>query len=281
MQHSESSFKGADNLSLYAQQWLPDGSPRATVAIAHGIGEHSGRYMNIVESMVSNQCAIYSYDHRGHGKSPGQRGHINSWTEYRTDLLNFLKSIRSQQPDSPLFLMGHSMGALIVLDFILSEDEGMADGLAGIILSGAPIEPVGVASSFLIALARVLSRIYPRFSVDLGLDLNAISRDPAVIETYKHDPLVHAKVSVRWGTESLAAVESVKRQAENIHLPILMLHGEADSLNSAEGAKNYFNRIPVQDKEFIAYPSGYHEPHNDLDHEKMVTDLLHWVSKHL
>lgn len=237
--------------------------------------------MNIVDHMTSNQCAVYGYDLRGHGKSPGQRGHINAWSEYHSDLMNFLKMIRTQQPAPPIFLMGHSMGALIALDFTLSENKSLTDGVAGLILSGTPIEPVGVASPYLITLARVLSHIYPTFSVNLDLKPDAISRDAGVVEAYKRDPLVHGKVSVRWGTESLATVESVKREAENIHLPILMLHGESDSLNSADGARRWFDRIPVQDKEFITYPSGYHEPHNDLDHEKMVDDLLHWVSRHI
>ena len=176
--------------------------------------------------------------------------------------------------------MGHSMGALIVLDFILSENEGLADRLSGVILSGAPIEPAGVASPYLIALAKILSRIYPKFPIDLGLKYKAISRDPSVIRAYEDDPLVHGRVSARWGTESLATLESVKRQAENIHIPIFMLHGGADRLNSAEGARKFFDRIPIDDKEFISYPSGYHEPHNDLDYEKMLTDLLYWVSQH-
>ena len=95
MQHIEFHFEGMDGCSLYAQCWLPEASPRAVIAIVHGIGDHSGRYMNIVNHMVSNQIGVYAYDLRGHGNSPGQRGHIDSWAEYRIDLLNFINSIRS------------------------------------------------------------------------------------------------------------------------------------------------------------------------------------------
>ena len=92
---------------------------------------------------------------------------------------------------------------------------------------------------------------------------------------------MHGKVSARWGTESLSALESVKMQGENINIPFLMIHGEADRINSAEGAKKFFDQIRVHDKEFISYPDGYHELHNDLDYEKMLSDLLDWINRHI
>ena len=278
VQHSEFNFEGMNGVSLYAQSWLPEVPPRAVIALVHGIGEHSGRYMNVVEHLVANQYGVYGYDHRGHGNSPGQRGHIDSWEEYRIDLLNFLKMIRVQQPGRPIFLMGHSMGALIALDFIILSEKSE---LAGEIISGAPIEPVGVAKPFLVALARILSRLYPRFTIDLDLDQDAISRIPSVVMAYKEDPLVHSKVSARWGTESLATLASVKNQARNINIPLLMIHGEADRLNSARGAKKFSDQIQNHDKEFISYPGGYHELHNDLDSEKMLSDLLNWINRHM
>lgn len=277
MRHSEFHFEGLNNISLYSQYWLPEVPPRAVIALVHGVGEHCCRYMNIVDSMVSNRYGVYGYDLRGHGNSPGQRGHIDSWLEYRTDLLNFIKMIKIQQSDCPIFLLGHSMGALIALDFILSEKEM----LAGAIISGAPIDPVGVAKPYLVAIARILSRIYPRFTIDLDLDLDAISRIPSVVKAYKEDPLVQSKVSARWGTESLSTLESVKMRGENINIPILMIHGEADRINSAEGAKKFFDQIRSHDKEFISYPGGYHELHNDLDTEKMLSDLLNWINRHI
>ena len=277
MQHSEFHFEGMNGISLYSQCWLPEVHSRGVIAIVHGVGEHSGRYMNIVNYMVSNQYGVYGYDLRGHGNSPGQRGHIDSWMQYRIDLLNFLKVIRAQQSGRLIFLMGHSMGALIALDFILSENEE----LAGAILSGVPIEPVGVAKPYMVALAQILSRIYPRFPIDLGLDIDAISRIPSVVRSYQDDPLVHGTVSARLGTELLSAVESLKMRGENINIPFLMIHGEADRLNSAEGAKKFFDRIRVYDKEFISYPAGYHELHNDLDYEIMLSDILDWINRHM
>jgi alpha-beta hydrolase superfamily lysophospholipase len=92
---------------------------------------------------------------------------------------------------------------------------------------------------------------------------------------------VHSKVSARWGAEALSTVNSVKRQVENINIPLLMIHGEADRLNSVVGARKFFDQIRVHDKEFISYPDGYHELHNDLDYGRMLSDLLSWITRHM
>ena len=131
------------------------------------------------------------------------------------------------------------------------------EGMGGIELYSQQWLPEGPPRA-IIAIAHMLSRIYSKFSLDLGLDQDAISRQPSVVKAYQDDPLVHGKGSARWGTESLRTVESVKGQAGNIEIPILMVHGEADRINSEEGAKEFFDRIQFADKEFNVYPASYH-----------------------
>ncbi len=190
MKHSEGAFRGAGSLELYYQCWQPEGKPRAILVIVHGVGEHSGRYMNLANHLTTCSYAVYGFDQRGFGRSPGQQGHINSWVEYREDLKAFLQKIREQQPDCIIFLFGHSLGALVALDYILHYPEG----LRGAIVSGAPIEPAGVAKPYLVALAHFLSRVCPRFSLPLGLDVSALSRDAAVVKAYTTDPLVRGRL---------------------------------------------------------------------------------------
>lgn len=276
MKHDESFFRGYGNLELFYQHWQPVGMPRAVLVIVHGVGEHSGRYMNVVTALTAHRYAVYGYDQRGHGRSPGQRVHINRWTEYRDDLHAFLGSIRQQEPARPIFLYGHSMGALVVMDYILHHPQG----LQGAILSGAPIEPAGVAKPYLVALARALSGILPRFSVNLGLDITALSRDPQVVKAYEADPLTCRVVTVRWGTESLDAVTWVKAHLAETALPTLLLHGEADRLDLAAGTQHIFRTITHPDKTMHIYPGGYHEPHNDLDHEQVIRNITEWLDQH-
>lgn len=277
MKHSEGKFKGAGGLELYYQCWQPDGQPRAVVVIVHGIGEHSGRYMNVVNQLVPHGYAVYSFDNRGHGRSPGQRGYLNAWAEFREDVRAFLKKVREQEPGRSVFLMGHSLGSLIVGDYVLRDPSG----LKGTILSGLATEPAGAAPAYLVAIARLLSRLWPTFSMASGLEAAAISRDPAAVQAYQADPLVHDRVTPRYGTEALATVEWVKTHASEMKIPVLLLHGGADRLVSSAGSQRFFEAVPLADKELHIYPDGYHEPHNDLQHEQVMADLEGWLERHL
>lgn len=275
MMHQESTFTGVANTSLFRQSWFPDVVPRAIIVLVHGVGEHSGRYMNFINPAVSNQFAVYAYDHRGHGKSEGQRGHVMAWTDYRHDLHTFVSIVKDAHPDLPIFLMGHSMGALVALDYIVAESQAFA----GLILSGTPIEPKNAVSPFLVLLAKTLSHIYPSFSVKLGFDTQVISRDPAVVQAYLADSLVHQQASARWGTEILKTVDLIKLKASSIHLPVLFVHGEDDQLNGAEGVKLFFKQIPSSDKRLLTFAHVRHEPINDTEHEKITTPMIQWLSE--
>ena len=270
----DTTFRGAGGLELRLQMWQPNGAIRGVLAIVHGIGEHSGRYSTLVESLTAHGFAVTSFDNRGHGKSAGVHGHVDNWNEYRQDVHAFLSYTSSHFMRLPLFLYGHSLGALIVTDYVLFYPEG----LDGLIVSGHPLRPTGAAKPHLIFLARILSRYKPLFSFPLGLDPNALSRDPAVVHAYRMDPLVHTKVTARWGTEALAAVARVRSRAPEIRLPLLILHGEADRINSVEGSRELLKLASSEDKQLRVYAGGYHEPHNDLDRDVVAKDVLDWLS---
>lgn len=277
MKHTDGTFVGVDGLRLFYQSWQSTAEPRAIVAIAHGVGEHGGRYMNVVNRLVPRGYVVFALDHRGHGRSPGRRGHINRWAEYREDFSAFLRRIRELSPSAPIFLLGHSMGALIGLDYLLHYPET----LRGAIISGAPLEPGAVARPSLVAVARLLSRLWPTYSLRLGLDTNALSRDPEVVKAYNTDPLVHGRVTVRWGTECLAAIAWVKYHAADVKIPLFMVHGEADRLNLARGSRSFFDAVPFCDKTLRTYPHVLHEPHNDIDCECYLNELEQWIERHV
>lgn len=275
MKHSEGFFQGVAGLELYYQRWGPDKDHRAILAIIHGFGEHSGRYMNVVGHLTSRGYVVYGLDHRGHGRSHGQRGHIGEWGEYRGDVKAFLHMIMEQESGRPIFLLGHSMGALIALDYILRHPEG----LRGAIISGAPMEPV-VTKPYLLVLARLLSWICPRISFNVGLDKSALSRDPAVLKSYEEDPLVHGVATPRWAAEFFSTREWVKTHLANVRIPILIIHGEADRMNLSSGSRSLYEKVTSPDKQLEIYPRSYHRPHEDLDYKQVMKDLEQWLEKH-
>lgn len=276
MEHREATLHGAADADLYVQTWQPAGAIRGVVALVHGIGEHSGRYGYLVERLVGRGFAVAALDNRGHGRSGGIHGHIDSWAEYREDVHAFVHYVSTQFMRLPIFLYGHSLGGLIVTDYVLFHPEG----LDGLIVSGHPLRPTGSAKPVLILLARILSRYKPTISFPLGLDDNTLSRDPEVVRAYKEDPLVHRRVSARWGTETLAAIDRVRARASEIRLPLLILHGGADRINSVDGSRELFGLASSPDKQIRIYPGGYHEPHNDLDRELVATDVIEWLTDH-
>lgn len=274
----EQTFIGADGVELYSSYWRPRGDARAVVALVHGIGEHAGRYTTLVTQLTAAGFAVCGFDHRGHGRSPGRKGHIGSWTEYREDVRAFLGTVEKQFPGRPVFLYGHSLGALIVTEYVIAYPGG---GLVGVIVSGIPLQPTGVAKPHLVALARILSRVWPTFSISLGVDGSRLSRDKDVVRDYDEDPLVHHVGSMRWGAETLAAIERVRSRATAIQLPILILHGGDDKINSVEGSKELFEKVSSADKQLLIYPGGVHEPHNDIDRAQVALDVEEWLNRHV
>ncbi|MFG6104484.1 lysophospholipase [Leptolyngbyaceae cyanobacterium CCMR0082] len=272
----ENRFCGANGLSLFYQAWYPSGTAKAILALVHGFGEHCDRYSTVTTALTQAGYAIFGFDNQGHGRSEGQRGHINRWQDYRDNVRAFLTQVRQHEPNLPLFVLGHSLGGLIVLDFALNAPQG----LTGIIISGPPIRPVGIAKPYLVVIARALSGIWPRFSMDVGAGAETLSRDPVIVNQTEDDPLTHSMATVRWGTECLVAIATVRRNIAQLQVPILLVHGSADKVNDVKGSEEIFARI-TSDKTLKIYPGSYHEPHNDLDRNQVMDDVIEWLDNHL
>ncbi len=267
-------LRTADGGHLHFQSWQPTANPRAAVLLAHGVGEHTGRYEWLARRLMERQIAVHAWDHRGHGLSTGRRGHVSSWTEYREDLRLSLEHARTQSaPGLPVFLLGHSMGALVALDAALH----LPLPLAGLAVSGAPLQPAGVAKPHLILLARVLSRIWPVFPLPLPITPEQLISRPQDLAALAADPLLHGTVTARWGMEAMRTLDAVRAATPNLRLPLLVLHGAQDPVNRVAGAHWLLEQAGSTDKELRVYPQSRHEPHQDIERETFVRDFADWV----
>lgn len=274
MQHIEQAIEGVGGALLFSEAWNPESAPKAVVALVHGVTEHCGRYSNLVQPMVDAGIAVHGFDLRGHGRSQGTRGHVDSWRDYTRDLERVLASIRKIHVSVPVFLFGHSLGSLIALAFAM-ESPGIVQG---VVVSGVAIDPVGVARPHLVAIARAFSWFWPTLAVPVKTGGRvALSRDQKVEARFQSDPLVLRRVTARFGTEALDMITWVKESAGMLRGPLLMIHGEADPLNTVEGARWFFERVTCPDKTLKVYPNNLHEPHNDLDHVHVMRDLREWI----
>ncbi|MBC5796353.1 lysophospholipase [Sphaerospermopsis sp. LEGE 00249] len=277
--HSVGTFKGVGGIDLYYQNWNPGGKIRGILALVHGLGGHSGLYKNIIEHLLPQQYAVYGLDLRGHGQSPGQRGYINTWSEFRDDVRTFLKMMQQQQPECPIFLFGHSMGGMIVLEYALRHPEEIS-ALQGVIAVAPSIGEVGV-SPVRVLLGKMLSRLWPRFSLNTGLDITAGSRDPKIVATYTQDPLRHTRATARFSTEFFTTLAWINAHAEEWKAPLLILHGGADRVVFPEGSEIFYQRVTYPDKLRIEYSGAYHDLHCDLNYREFLSDLSNWMEQHL
>jgi alpha-beta hydrolase superfamily lysophospholipase len=274
MKHEEGFLEGSKGSKLYYQKWLPSGSPDSILVFVHGLGDHSGRHENLVEAVVTESKALYAFDLRGHGRSSGQRGHIDSWDDFREDVAAFLHLVREEQPDKPVFLMGHSLGGIIVLEFVLRQPPG----LTGVIASSAAIGEASIPP-WKMALARFISRVWPNFTMKQSWD-QEISRDRKVVEESKADPLTHSYGSVRLASEYTDVLDWTRSHAGQLELPLLLLHGKADAVVPPRSSRSFLQEAGSRDKTLKEYDGALHELDNDVGHEKVLDDLLEWIDQH-
>lgn len=275
---SDGTFPTRDGTSLYWKAWMPEGAPRAVIHLIHGYAEHVDRYGNVVNELVPAGYAIFGNDHRGHGRSPGRRGHVKRFQDFIDDERWFFTDvIRKHIPDVPCLVLGHSMGSLIAMNYV----EQYPDGVRALILSGTGSRPGTDIPAILIALTRVLSKIMPAFHVKSPLPPEFISRDPDVVKAYVDDPLVYDVITPRLAHEMNRYVVIGAQNASRIQMPVLIQLGSLDTAFS--GQRELFEKIGSRDKTFKLYEGLRHEVYNELpaDRATVLADLRAWIDSHV
>ena len=269
---------GIGGLELFRRWWRPGGraqsDPTAVVVLVHGAGEHSGRYEHVAERLVGDGYAVHALDHRGHGHSQGRRALIDRVDHAVTDL-NALVSAAVQHESAasiPVLMVGHSMGAMIALRYA-GDYQHRLDGLA---LSGALASIQ--ASAPLRIVGRVISAVAPTLGL-IAIDASLISRDPAVVEAYRSDPLVHhGKLPARTAAEIADTVGALPGRVGEITVPTLIMYGTEDRLCPPAGSEMLEQRIGAAKKQVIAYEGLYHEIFNEPERDTVLSDLSEWLA---
>jgi len=268
-------FAAADGVKIFFRHFAAE-TEKARLVIAHGLGEHSGRYGNVVERLVSKGFSVWLPDHRGHGQSEGKRGHVLNFMQYLTDLKSMLELARAGMIDGcKCFLLGHSMGGLIALYYAQRFDEH----IDGIVASSPALGMVIEVPAAKKILGSFMSYLWPSLTMGNELDAGKISHDPDVVSGYQNDPLVHDRVSTRFFTELMSAMETVNQQVASLKVPVLMQVAGDDHLVNARISKQFFEELPTPDKTLQVYEGLYHEIYNELEgqRETVLTDLEDWL----
>lgn len=281
MKRTETFFNGRGGLRIFRQRWLPE-RPRATVVIAHGLGEHSGRYAHVAEALVAADLAVYALDHRGHGRSEGKRACIDDHVYAVEDIDTLVNSARREQKarasGNPVFLLGHSMGGALSLAYALRHPRK----LDGLMLSGPAVSLDGLPKP-MVPISKLLARHLPGiglFKVDPAL----VSRDPDMVAAYADDPLnAHGKIPVKTLGEIIRLVEGLPARLPSLTLPLLIQHGSDDKLAGVSGSQQVIDTVASTDKTLKVYDGLYHEIFNELPDARaeVIGDLISWLSARL
>jgi len=260
---------------LFVRQWAPQGTPKASLVICHGVNSHGGQYFRAGEIFASRGFAVTALDLRGRGKSEGERFYAESVGDYVSDLSQAIELGRSKHPQLPLFLLGHSAGGVTAVTYALDHQ----DKLDGLICESFAFRVY--APNFALKLLEGASHIAPHAHV-LTLKMEDFSRDPEWVAALNADPLTKGEVQPVATVAALArAGERFEREFNRITLPVLILHGTADKATRPDGSQEFYDHAGSADKILKLYDGYYHDLLNDLGREAVFDDIVEWIDARL
>lgn len=275
MEISEWTWKSFDDLDIYSRGWVPEGKPKAAIMLVHGLGEHVGRYDHVAAALTEKGYALLGSDLRGHGKSGGPRGHTPSYEALLDDIADFSRQTNEHYPGLPIYLYGHSLGGNLVLNYVLRRKPD----LKGVIATDAWLKMAYEPAAYQLALARLMIGIFPGFSQPNNLNTDNLCRDPIVVQKYDTDQLVHDRISAGlffgiyknglWNLE----------HAAEFPLPLLLMHGSADKIISAQACKEFAARANGK-VTFKLWDGLYHEIHNEPEQQQVFAYMIDWLDSH-
>jgi alpha-beta hydrolase superfamily lysophospholipase len=248
---------------------------RGSILLTHGMGEHTGRYLHVIERFNAAGLNVLAWDLRGHGRSEGPRGDIPDYSAVLDDLAE-VWSLAASGP-TPIFLYGHSLGAQITLNFAVRD----RPTTAGLIITSAWLRLAFVPSRLKLGLAWVAARVWPSFTQDTDMVPSRLSRDIDFLMAMPDPELAHHRMSARMYEALSDGARRAFRDSVQLPYPILLLHGSDDPITCVDATKQLFHDLQSRDKSLVIIPQGLHEPHNDVDREMVLARITEWIEARL
>jgi len=272
MEH-EGRFRARDGQEFYERRWGAEGGGPTHLVVVHGYGEHCSRYAEVAQRLNANGITVHTYDQRGFGRSPGKRAAIGDIENLLCDLDDYLEFVRPRFDGKPWFLMGHSLGGLVLTRYL----ETRTVDARGAVFCSPFLAFSDDVPEWLLSLANVLGTLVPWLPVG-GVDNSGLSRDPAAVEAADKDPLsYHGWVRAGTGRQFQRAITQACAEFQAISLPAYIIHGTADRVVSKEGSVLLHDGIQSTDKALEMVEGGYHELWNDLDKTAVIDGIGEWI----
>ncbi len=272
MNYKEGSLTTPDGTQLYSRVYEYE-KARGDILIVHGFGEHSGRYETLITHLLSKGYSVTTYDQCGHGKSAGLYGHIDRFVQYENDLDYVLSLVRARNESKKLFIIGHSMGGLIVLRYLTKQPEG----ITGAVISAPLVAIATKVPAHKLLIAKVSAALFPRLRMTNEINPAVLSRDAEIGRAYAADPLVGKMISTRWFVEAIKAMDELQKKAAQITLPVLVMHGTEDKLANVSATENLFANLGSADKRLKIFEGYYHELFNEPEKQEIYERVTDWL----
>ena len=258
--------------SLFTRTWHPVSKPRAAIILIHGLSDHSGRFIYPGETLSDHGFVFIAPDLRGNGRSPGKRGHFDSFDQVMDDMKAVVEFTKSQYPGIPVFLYGQSMGGGLVISFALKHPELIIGSIASSPWLRLAKPPSGIVR----AIASLIKPFAPSLLMPNGLKSSDLCHDKVVQQAYDNDPLIHWKVSLSTFFIINKSGERAINNAASLHIPLLLLHGNADQITSYDASVQFAEICP--DKcTFKSWSGQFHELHNEPIKEQVLEFIVQWI----
>lgn len=269
MNSYKSTLPASDGTPLVLSFYPADGNARGILALIHGLGDYSGCFTRMIDFFVNHGFSVAAIDMHGNGAAGGQRGHIDRYDLFYEDIELLLEQARAQFGDLPIVLYGHSLGGNLVLNYSLRR----RPLLAGVV-SSAPLLRLKKHPALTRIAAEALNLVAPRLSLDAGIDTNNLTHDPQIVEEYIHDPLVHGQATMRLLSQALRAGCWAQKHASEFPLPLLLIHGGADSITDPAASAAFAKTVAPQLVEFRLFDGLFHTLHNEVRREEVYQTIL-------
>lgn len=260
---------------FFGQYWKALNT-KAVIVLAHGMGGHSSRYTPfVIPKLIESNFSVVAFDHFGHGKTTGKRGHCPSYEAVLDSISATIEKAKSFFPNKPIFLYGHSMGGNAVVNYPLRKK----NELKGIIASSPFLKLAFQPPSWKLILGRLMQKIAPSITLNNELDTEHISHIEKEVEKYQDDPLVHNRISSNFSISFIEAGKWAIENAEKLKTPMLLVHGTGDKITDHKSSKQFAEKSIKASLKL--YEDGFHELHNDFCKEEVLTDIIKWINSQL
>lgn len=270
-------FVSDDGHTIYTYKVLPESSFEKIIVIIHGYGEHFARYEHVIEALVNAGFAVYGIDHRGHGRSTGERAYFTDFEAPVADIHVLMENIEEEYPNKDIFIFGHSMGSMLAVAYALKNQQA----LNGLILTGTGISGGDNVSTVLRTVGTVIARFRPHFPILPNGGLDILTRDKEMVKKAEEDEFMYKGAwKAGMGKLLLDVGDTLKGDVHKLMLPMLIMHGTADELTPPAGSQWIYDHAQSTDKTIKFWDGMHHEIHNEIGREDVILTIIDWVNQH-